>query len=281
MLRQIDTWLDQPMTKTEQEVVHWTGSTLKKPVVKIILAVASFGVFWFHEHSIVIATAFVVGIYLHELGHLWAMRSVGLSISGIWFIPFFGGVAVTSESSDLRWDRFLIAIMGPLTGFLSALIPFLVYKFVFQDQLHHLRWSQWYSDTPTEMPSVIIFTKCVLCVSALNLINLLPVPALDGGRMAKEMILSLGRWKARVSLVAVGGIAGFILWHVGSRWLIVLAALGILGVISDWKKKDDSVPMYGVEVCIGLVLQLILIGGLMFVSYEMYNEMEYWGGSFR
>ena len=52
-------------------------------------------------------------IFIHEAGHAVAMRMVGQPVLGIYFIPFFGGVAVAGAPHASQAERGFVALMGP------------------------------------------------------------------------------------------------------------------------------------------------------------------------
>lgn len=74
--------------------------------------------------------AVLLGLLLiHEAGHALAMRWVGLPVQGIYFIPFFGGMAVAAAPHKSEAERGFVALMGPGFSLLST-GAFLVAAFV-------------------------------------------------------------------------------------------------------------------------------------------------------
>jgi len=59
------------------------------------------------------AVLILVSLFIHEGGHIWAMRQCGMRTRGIYFIPFLGGVALADESFPSRGAEVFVAIMGP------------------------------------------------------------------------------------------------------------------------------------------------------------------------
>ncbi|MEK7512223.1 MAG: site-2 protease family protein, partial [Patescibacteria group bacterium] len=225
--------------------------------------------------SWIIALTLLVAVYVHELGHLWAMRSVGVASRGMWFIPFFGGIAVSADDSKLsKWERWLVAFMGPLWGFIMTLVPFLIYMFDdrFRDQFFHAS-----GVGRVQTASLAInLVKITRDIAIFNAVNLLPLPFLDGGRMIGEMVLSFKRKWAIVLIVAFLGFTGWLLLDIGSFWLVVLSGLGLFGLWVRWQKKEQNKEMSSAEVLIAVILHLGLFLGMMYIFGNMRDEISYW-----
>ncbi len=99
-------------------------------------------------------------IFAHELGHVWAMRSRGLPVQGMLFVPFFGAFVTGRRGRTLGEEAF-IAIMGPVWGGAAGLLCLLPYA-VTQKR---------------------IFLTLLVLNQIINLGNLIPVPPLDGSRI--------------------------------------------------------------------------------------------------
>ena len=63
------------------------------------------------------AAMIIFMLFVHESGHIWAMKRCGVKTKGIYFLPFVGGVAVADEEFPSRGAEVFIAIMGPIWGF--------------------------------------------------------------------------------------------------------------------------------------------------------------------
>lgn len=87
--------------------------------------------------------------------------------------PIFGGAKpVPVDTRNLKfgaWGMALVAVAGPITNFLIALVGFLVGYF-----------SGWLND-----PGILgtIFTELVLVNLGFGIFNLIPIPPLDGSRV--------------------------------------------------------------------------------------------------
>jgi Zn-dependent protease len=107
------------------------------------------------------ALGFVLLLLAHEMGHFAAARVVGLRSSIPVFVPFLGAVVSLRQPPTSAKMEANIAIGGPATGTLSALVCLACYL-----------W------TDSLLMLVLAYTACVL-----NLFNLIPCSPLDGGRI--------------------------------------------------------------------------------------------------
>ncbi len=132
--------------------------------VKAALAVSTLGSFawmWTWEFAIIM----IVALMIHEYGHCWAMRRVGIPTKGFYLIPFMGGAAVPERGFETRYEEAFVAIMGPVWGFIPAAMLAVGYL-------------------ATGIP---MLGGGAVLVSLVNLINFLPVMPLDGGRMLRAI----------------------------------------------------------------------------------------------
>jgi Zn-dependent protease len=133
------------------------SSKLGSALLTGALTYASF-IYLFDWHFAAILLALLV---IHEAGHALAMRWVGLPVQGIYFIPFFGGVAVSAAPHRSEAERGFVALMGPGFSLLST------GAFVAAAQA-------------TGEP---LFEQLALVSAILNGLNLAPVLPLDGGHV--------------------------------------------------------------------------------------------------
>ncbi|GAB7387828.1 site-2 protease family protein [Bacillaceae bacterium] len=139
------------------------------------------------------AVGFVLMILIHELGHVLAAKRRGLPVSAPTFIPFLGALITMKRQPLSAETEAFIAYGGPLFGTLGALAAF---------GLGVL----WESPLLYAVAMVGFF---------LNLINLLPIHPLDGGRI----VTAVSRWFWLLGLVGgffvivyLKSILFFIIW---------------------------------------------------------------------
>lgn len=182
------------------------GDQIRNGVLTGALTFASFAAIF--DWSIAIMLLFVV--LLHELGHVMAMRSVGIPVRGIYFIPFFGGVAVGDSFGKSEAVRGFVALMGPAASMLTTGL---------------FLWLSLQNDDP-------FLSDLALMSAALNGLNLLPILPLDGGRVLQALTSRLSPRGARAvhGATLLLGI-GLALWA-GDYLLLALVLLIAPGVLS-------------------------------------------------
>ena len=131
------------------------------------------------------STGFVLLILVHELGHGYAARRLGLNVGAPIFIPFIGAFIALKDRPKSEFQNFVIGAGGPIAGTLGALVC-LGLSFVLSRSLANLFFALSYS------------------AMILNLFNLMPIGFLDGGRMSAPIKLS--QWIVGW-LTLVGGLA--------------------------------------------------------------------------
>ena len=115
------------------------------------------------------AIGFVLLLFVHEMGHVIAMKIKGYPIKMPVFIPFLGAV-IFAPAFNNREDEAFIGYGGPFLGGMTALALFGVWKILPQ-------------------PNDILIMLSYLAVF-INLFNLIPISPMDGGRVTKI----IGKW---------------------------------------------------------------------------------------
>ncbi len=170
-------------------------------------SVATYGILF----SWKFALAIMLQLFVHEYGHVHAMRRTGMKVRGMYFIPFLGALAVTEDAFTSRRQQAYVALSGPIWGSALALVPAGLYLWT-HDPLFAAVASWW---------------------ALINLFNLLPIAPLDGGRIMQAFAYSyssaLGLAVSLLGLVgavALGATLGFSL-------IYFIAALGAMELISE------------------------------------------------
>lgn len=104
-------------------------------------------------------------IFVHEFGHVAAMRAVGLPVRGIYFVPFFGGVAVGAAARS-EGERGFVSIMGPGLSLVSTAALYILAV-----------------NSGSDLLRTAAFMSALL-----NGFNLLPVLPLDGGNVFAALL---------------------------------------------------------------------------------------------
>jgi Zn-dependent protease len=124
------------------------------------------------------AVGFVLLLFVHEMGHVIQLRREGVEASAPIFIPFLGAVIAAKSLGEDAAAEARVGLAGPILGTLGTLIPLAI-------------WLATGSDLWQALAYVGFF---------INLINLLPVLPLDGGRAMA--VLGPNVWIAGI-LIAV------------------------------------------------------------------------------
>lgn len=120
----------------------------------------------FYAGSIEYIAWLLLVIFIHEFGHLVAMRLCGYKDLRMLFLPFLGAFASGRKHSVNRSHSAWVSLAGPLPGILIGAVL------------------AWYSITQYEP----YFERVVDMFIVINGLNLLPFPPLDGGRMLQSVL---------------------------------------------------------------------------------------------
>jgi Zn-dependent protease len=127
--------------------------TVAGSMIVSIGAYALLGGWWF-------GVGLVGLIFVHEMGHVLALRRQGVPASAPLFIPFMGAVIGMKKMPENAWREAEVALAGPLLGSLGAAAVWTAGGY------YHSRFL-------TALAFVGFF---------INLFNLIPLVPLDGGR---------------------------------------------------------------------------------------------------
>ena len=176
------------------------------------------------------AAGFVALLFVHEMGHVAALRAKGIKASAPVFIPFMGAIIAMKEMPHDAKSEAEIGIAGPLLGTLGAFICL---------QIGHMM------DAP-------LFVRLAYVGFFLNLFNLLPVLPLDGGRVMAA--ISPKVWLAGMVLAVL-----LFIWSHSPIFLILV----IMSVGRMWhaiKSKPEDLDYYNVPGDVRLRMTLLYFG---------------------
>ncbi len=188
------------------------------------------------------AIGFVLLLFVHEMGHVIQLRREGVEASAPVFIPFVGAVISAKSLGKDAAAEARVGLAGPVLGTAATLIPLAI-------------WLATGSDLWRALAYIGFF---------INLINLMPVLPLDGGRAMA--VLGPYVWIAGI-LVAVAATIVFL----GPLMLVFVLALGGPELYHRFKNRHSeesrafhSVPT-GTKVAVAavyLTLLVLLIAGV-------------------
>lgn len=144
---------------------------------------------------------FMLGLLLHECGHLWAMRRVGLPSSGMIFLPLIGALIAPRRDYRSRSEEAFTAAMGPAIG-LAATLPCFGLAWLLAPTLHQA-------------------ASMALVIPVFNLFNLLPILPLDGGRIVRAALVGRSR-QVNLALIWAGSVMALVIGIWLKAWILCL-----------------------------------------------------------
>src|SRR6184192_540861 len=142
----------------------------------MLVSVAAYSLIWGWQFAI----GFVLLLLVHEMGHVIQLRREGVPASAPLFIPFLGAVVGMKQAPKDAATEARVGLAGPVLGSLGCLVPLALY----------------------EATGNNLFRALAFVGFFLNLINLLPVLPLDGGRV----MAALSPWMWAVGFVLLLGL---------------------------------------------------------------------------
>ncbi|GGF85589.1 hypothetical protein GCM10010912_33620 [Paenibacillus albidus] len=226
---------------------------IASPLISMIISIWAYALIYPWEFAI----GFVLLLLVHEMGHVFAAKRVGLPVSAPLFIPFLGAlISMKRFPMDAKTEAY-IAFGGPVLGTIGSVAVF---------------GAAYYMDSP------LLYALSYVGFM-LNLINLLPIHPLDGGRIATAVT----RWLWLVGLV--GGLAVVI--YLKSILFFIIWALFAYDLYNKYVKRRNqktktyaSLKSFMIPIE-GLREQGVLIPGpehkraLPFTTYSDLNQQQY------
>ncbi len=156
----------------------------------MLISIAAYTSIW----GLPFALGFVALLFVHEMGHVLAIKAEGGKASLPFFIPFMGAMIAARSFGANAAAEARVGLAGPVLGTIGAAVCFAIWK-----QTGHEIWQN------------LAYVGFLL-----NLINLIPVLPLDGGRAMSAMtpvmwIVGYGVLAAVILTVALSPIFGVFL----------------------------------------------------------------------
>ncbi|MBR7799672.1 site-2 protease family protein [Undibacterium fentianense] len=185
--------------------------------IKALFAAATLAAYsWLFSFQF--AIAFVACLVIHEYGHIRAMQYFGMKTKGIYLIPFMGGLALSEDKINTRWQDVTISIMGPTFGLLLSIGLLIVY---------------WITGS-------LFFAALANFNALINLINLLPILPLDGGHVVKSIGFSVNGKFGLIAMI-VGSVLGIVgSYSLGLSFLALFMLIGTFEIVGEWKLRHFS-----------------------------------------
>jgi len=210
-------------------------------VIKVLFAAGSLAAYsWLF--SIEFAIALILCLVFHEYGHIKAMKYFGLKTKGIYLIPFVGGLALSDDKINTRWQDIVISIMGPFFGLILSIACLIGY---------------WITD-------IEILAGLAVFNALLNLFNMLPVLPLDGGHVLKSIAFSINSKVGLVACVLGAALGVYISYTFGLALLGFLLAIGSIEILFEYKRRHLSnlLPLNRYAQIVSALWYVVTLGGL-------------------
>lgn len=205
-----------------------------------VVTIAAYTTQW----PLAVVIGFVVITLIHEVGHAIAIRAKGLRAGFMVFIPFVGGAVTLKGQPRTAYDDAIIGLAGPFAGTLASLACLQIYKWV-----HDPLWL------------LIAFLGF-----GLNLINLLPIGMLDGGRISA----AITKW-----MWVFGGAAlVYKVWDQPNPLTILILVLAAFQVYASLDREQTDAHFYEVTVMQRTAIAVLYFSLVIFLGHQTYMTLD-------
>ena len=174
-----------------------------------LISVAAYSLFWGWEF----AAGFVVLLFIHEMGHVIALRREGIKSSAPMFVPFMGALITSRSLGDNALAEARVGLAGPILGSLAAAAVAVAGELLHSDMLIALAYVGF----------------------LINLFNLLPIVPLDGGRAMAAM----APW---MWFVGFGALLVLLFSLPSNPVLLIIVLFGGFELYRRWKLRKTRSP---------------------------------------
>jgi Zn-dependent protease len=166
------------------------GLTKAPTLLSMLLSMGLYFTLWGWKFAV----GFALSIYVHEMGHVAAMRRLGITASAPMFIPGFGAFVRGQQYPSSPAENARVSLAGPIWGLGAAVACALVYY----------------------ATDIAIWGALAKSGAYINLFNLLPVFGLDGSHAFQAL-------DKRARIIVAGTFLGA--WIMSSEGLLILLVL--------------------------------------------------------
>ena len=197
-----------------------------------------------YKFPLSLGIGFVVVTLIHEIGHAVVIRAKGLRAGVMVFIPFIGGAVTLKDQPRSAYDDAQIGLAGPVAGTFASLVVLQVYK-----------W--------TDQP---IYLGIAAAGFAINLINLLPIGMLDGGRISAAVT----KWM----WVFGGGVLVYkVVKQPNPLMLLIVLLVAFQVYLSIVREKDDK-AFYDVTISQRVFIAIAYFALVIFLGHQTYMNLN-------
>jgi Zn-dependent protease len=193
---------------------------------------AFFGVYW-SLYGWAFALGLVVSIYIHEMGHVYVLRKLGIEATAPMFIPGLGAYILSKRRFDDPAIDARVGLAGPVWGLGAGLAAFVAYK----------------------TTGLGIWGAIAAVTGWINLFNLIPIWQLDGSHAFRALA-----WWQRWALVAAIGAA---FWLTSQKMLLIVGAVALFRCFQKTEYKGDRTAL---TTFVALIFALAWLSGTHAIS---------------
>lgn len=196
------------------------------------------------QYPLGVVTGFVGITLIHEIGHAVAIRAKGLRAGFMVFIPFIGGAVTLKDQPRTVFDDAIIGLAGPFFGTMASLAVLQVYK--------------WTADP--------LYLLIAFLGFALNLINMIPIGMLDGGRISA----AISKW-----MWVFGG--GAIIYKVVDQpnpLFILIAVLAAFQVYASIVREKTDPHFYEITGAQRAAIAILYFALVIFLGHQFWMTLD-------
>ena len=200
---------------------------------------------WFYSTQFgwPLAVLFVLGILVHEMGHVGTAAYLGLPVSAPLFIPGFGALITLKRNTKSAWESAFVGIGGPIAGATAGMIFWGTYL----------------------VTGSGLFLVAAFFTFLINLFNMIPLFPLDGGRIVGAVSPYL--WLIGFAALIVGALKGYV-----PGFLLIILLIFSAPQIWSSLKRGTADPVGGLKTTktqsIVMGLAYLALSGMLFGSME-------------
>jgi Zn-dependent protease len=205
-----------------------------------LVSVAAYSVIWGWQFAV----GFVALLFVHEMGHVVALRREGIKATAPLFIPFLGAMIGARSLGEDALAEARVGLAGPIFGSVAAAIVAVIGLATGSGLLEALGYIGF----------------------LLNLFNLLPVVPLDGGRAMAAM----APW---MWFVGFGAIV-LLDFLAPNPILLIITLFSAFELYRRWERRRNPTPAqlayYRVAPLARLAVAAVYIGLIAALAFGMY-----------
>lgn len=221
------------------EINERNTASLIKTIGSLVVFVA---LFMFLNISINLIFLVVLVLFLHEMGHLIAMKSYNYDDVGMLFIPFLGAVVTGRKEEMSQFQRIIIVLAGPLPGIIIGFGILALYYFA--------------------LPNIMLL-KFAMIFIALNVLNLIPLDPLDGGKLFELLFFTFNEFSKIIFTVLSASAMIAIGYYADSLVIMLFGGFTLFRVQSHYKLIKLRKRLAHLEIPLT-------------VSYSNLTDKDYW-----